>query len=415
MKSRHFRLIIFLGIISIVGIAVLQFYWFRQAYDVRQREFELRVSQALSGIAQEIFEFNGYQKSDAYPVEQLSDNYFVVMINDQIQAGILQDLLLRKFREMSIDLPFYYTVYDCANDNLVYGSRLMDQSINDNIIDFPDWDRDQYYFGVFFPTLKTGLMGAMKGWFVLSAVLLVAMIFFCIALIILFRQRRLSEIQKNFINNMTHELKTPLTSIVLTSEAMLKSGDVKGQTRTYSQIIADEASKLKKQVESVLAIARGQREGFELKKEHVNIQQFFEEYSTRFNQTTRKRISFTFDGIENKLNASIDPFHFEQVIFNLLDNVLKYGVENPHVRIEFSESPRYININWKENGSGIPINMARKIFKPFVRIDNTNIHNQKGFGLGLHHVKNIVKAHGGTISLEKGTHSTYFQIRIPKA
>ncbi len=410
VKSRHFRFLAIIGIISILSIALLQFFWFRQAYSVRKVEFEIEVYQALSQVASEIYIFNGNQVPTNFPVEQLSENYFVVMINDQININLLENLLKREFRSSYINSPYVFTIYDCANDNLLYGSEMQDNNSSTSNLALPKWDKDQYYFGVYFPKVEKSLLGGMQGWILLSVVLLLIIVFFAISLYIVFRQKRLSEIKRDFVNNMTHELKTPLSSIILSSDAVLQKEDLDKESIKYMEIISHEAEKLKRQIENVLEQARGEKDGLSLEKEQIKLKEFLVPILERFNVSSSKKIDFDLSLGEGNSIIEIDRLHMEHVIHNLLDNVIKYGSENPQLEIKVRHFKKQLIISWKDNGKGIPAKYKKRIFSPFFRITQGDIHDKKGFGLGLHYVKNVILAHKGKIRWVTDGESGYFEI-----
>ncbi|QNL22054.1 HAMP domain-containing histidine kinase [Hyphobacterium sp. CCMP332] len=413
MKSRHFRFLVIIGIVSILSIALLQFFWFHQAFNVKKKEFELNVFQALSEVAAEIYVYNGNKVQDNFPVEQLSENYFVVMINDQIDLQLLDDLLERKFQSRYINSPYIYTIYDCENDHLLYGSETQNQDSPVEKLVFPKWDKDQYYFGVFFPSVEKTLVGGLKGWILLSLILLLIIIFFSISLYIVFRQKRLSEIKRDFVNNMTHELKTPLSSIKLSSEAVMNKKTIDAETQKYLEIISHEADKLKRQIENVLEQARGEKDGLSLEKEKVDFKLFLVTILDRFNLSSNKKIDFDLNSLASGTHVNLDKLHMEHVIHNLLDNVIKYGPVFPHLEIGIRTIKKQLIITWKDNGQGIPAKFKKRIFSPFFRISQGDLHDKKGYGLGLHYVKNVILAHKGKIRWVSNENSGYFEIILP--
>lgn len=410
MKSRHFRLLALLGILSILSVAILQFFWFRQAFNTRKKEFELRVFESLREVAEEIFAYNGQTNQDYYPIEQLSENYFVVMINDRIELRLLDELLKREFQERYIHSPYTYTIYDCASDRLVYGRESTSEA---DELALPRWDKDQYYFGVYFPEMKRSLISGMEEWFLLSAILLLVLVFFGFSLFVIFRQKRLAEVQKDFVNNLTHELKTPLSSIKLTSEALIKKPGMDDKSLQYLEIIGHEAQKLQRQIENILEQAKGEKGGFELRREKVEFGKFINAILYRFNLSNSKKVQFETEFDSEQSHILIDPLHMEHVFHNLLDNVAKYGTEKPKLKIKTRKLGNRLIITWKDDGAGIPKKYRKRIFSPFFRIIEKDTDDKKGFGLGLHYVKNVINAHKGKIRWVAQEESGYFEIILP--
>jgi two-component system phosphate regulon sensor histidine kinase PhoR len=410
VKSRHFRFLALLGVLSILAVAVLQFFWFRQAFSTRKKEFELKVFESLHEVAEEIFAYNGQTNEDYYPIEQLSENYFVVMINDRIDLRLLDELLKREFQERYINTPYSYTIYDCANDNLVYGSN--SKSLNKDLV-LPKWNKDQYYFGVYFPKMRRSLFSGMEEWFLLSAVLLLVLVFFGFSLFVIFRQKRLTEVQRDFVNNMTHELKTPLSSIKLTSEALIKKPGMDDKSLQYLEIIGHESQKLQRQIENILQQAKGEKDGLELRKEKIEFGKFIRDILHRFNLSNTKKIEFNMELDDRSIEIRVDPLHMEHVFHNLLDNVAKYGTEKPKLNIKARRLRNQLIITWKDDGSGIPKKYRKRIFSPFFRIIERDTEEKEGFGLGLHYVKNVINAHKGKVRWVAQDESGYFEIILP--
>lgn len=414
MKSRHFRFIIVLGLVSILSIAFLQYFWFKEAFDLQKKEFELKVYSALSEVAEEIFAFNGNVNQESFPVEQLSKNYFVVMINDHIEASLLDGLIKRKFQAKSLNAEYAFTVYDCASDNLIYGSDVVDPKNRATQLKLPKWEKDQYYFGVYFPNIENSLLKGMEELFALTAILLLVLLFFGISLFTLFRQKRLSEIQKDFINNMTHELKTPLSSIRLSTEFIRERKTWETDTDKYLEIISHESEKLQKQIENVLEQAKGEKDKLELQKETIDVKFFIKHIIDQFNLGRQKSIQYKIEEIGEEFKCALDKLHLEQVFYNLLDNIIKYGAEQPLLTIELKIAKNKLLIHWKDNGQGIPGKYKKLIFSPFFRLQKGNTLNTNGFGLGLHYVKKVIEAHKGRIRWISKDENGYFEIILPR-
>lgn len=404
MKRETLRYVLILAIISIVGIISVQVYWFSKAFNIREKQFNQTVNIALRNVAEQILNYNGSTIPQTNPVEQLSSNYFVVMVNDKIDINLLETLLFNEFQKRDLHVEFEYGIYDCANENMVFGNviKMEDDTINTRLqYNLPTWKGNDYYFGVLFPERQNMLLSQMGIWLFSSVVLVLVISFFAYALFIIFKQRKFSETQKQFINNMTHEFRTPISTIQLSSDVLRNPDIVKDAARlnNYAQIIKEESNRLLDQVENVLQAAIIEDKKLKLKKEPHNVHELITEVVKNYNNVLNSHT------IETNLQATrsiilADKIHFSNLIKNLVENAIKYSPESSRVIVNTRDEKKGILIEIIDNGIGIPKEHQKKIFTKFYRVPTGNIHDVKGFGLGLSYVKNISKFHKGHISLE---------------
>lgn len=407
MKTSTIRFIVVLATLSIVGITITQVYWVRRAFDLKEDEFERNVNTALLNVAQQIYSFEDHGPAPTNnPVKQLSTNYFVVMVNSQIDANLLEFMLLTEFDKRKIQADFEYGIYDCASEKMMYGNyvQINDSKTKADISkNLPKWSTQGYYFGVQFPNREAQILNQMGIWSFSSIVLLVVIVFFAYTLFVILKQKRLSEIQKDFINNMTHEFKTPIATIALSTE-VLKSPDIIRQPErllNYTTIIENENKRLKQHVERVLQMAKLDKETIELKKEPVNLHEVVQEVTNGMSTVLQEKqiqLELNLDAADPVISA--DKLHITNVIYNLLDNAIKYSAENPKVWISVKQGEKALVLEVRDNGIGVKEDDQKRIFEKFFRVPTGNVHNVKGFGLGLNYVKQIVEAHRGKITLK---------------
>lgn len=422
MKSSTIRFIVVLATISILGISVTQIYWVKRAFGLKEAEFDRQVNTALFNVASQIFSLNNTPSPANNPVKQISTNYYVVMVNSDIDANLLEFLLRSEFEKRNIQADFEYGIYDCTHEKMVYGNyvKLSDKvSKREQNPNLPKWVNAGYYFGVQFPNREAQILNQMGIWSFSSAVLLIVIVFFGYTLFVILKQKRLSEIQKDFINNMTHEFKTPISTIAVSTEVLKDTNIVQQPDRLlqYATIIENENKRLKQHVERVLQMAKLEKEDVGLKKETVNLHEIIHEVVQSIDLALQEKQG----AIHLKLNApspnlTADKHHLTNVIFNLLDNAIKYCTSKPSITIRTELNGTSISLTVEDNGIGISDENKRRIFQKFYRVPTGNVHDVKGFGLGLHYVKQIVEAHRGriTVTSEPGK-GCAFTILLPTA
>ena len=254
-----------------------------------------------------------------------------------------------------------------------------------------------------FPDASSDTSGSI--WMVLPGLIITVMIVFCavFCLIVIVRQKKLSVIKNDFINNMTHEFKTPIATISLAAQ-MLKDGAVTNTPESVDRvatIIRDESKRLTFQVERVLQTALFTETRMKLKLKNINMNQLIEDLLPKFSLRVEDKggkFSAYLEAEQDEVLA--DEVHITNVISNLVDNAIKYCVKSPEITIYTRNKDKEIVISVIDNGIGIAKKDQKLIFERFYRVSTGNLHDVKGFGLGLSYVKKIVEAHGGRIDVE---------------
>ncbi len=414
---------IILAGLSIAGITFTQVYWVRKAFDIRENQFYRDVDASLRNVANRIFEINKTPSTANNPVTQVSTNYFVVNINGPVDPKMLNFLLETEFEKRNISTDFESGVYDCiykcmANDSdgSTGNTRMVNESALPELASVPT---DGYYFGVQFPRVEVNLISQMGIWLFSSAVNLVVIFFFVYTIFVILKQRRLSEIQRDFINNMTHEFKTPISTIAISAEVLKDPSIVNTPERllNYTTIIQNENNRLRQQVERVLQMARLDKEQIKLKKEVLDVHEIIQEAVKNISiskTTPNSNIELNLDSLDSKVHA--DKLHLTNVFFNLLDNAIKYCKETPRIIISTNVLNDLLHISVRDNGIGISADNHKKVFQKFFRVHTGNVHDVKGFGIGLNYVKLVMDSHKGKINLasELGKGST-FTLILPVA
>ncbi len=394
-------------LLACTGIIVSQVYWLRRAFALQEQTFNLAVNAALRDAAGEIWQSKAIQKPNYSPVEQITPDYFIVQTNVYIEKDVLQHYLVTAFTRQNIITDFQYGLSDCTKldsmNYLGYYHMRGTAELHEKPRAFPKLKRENYYFAVYFPHRRQFLTSQLSIFTIFSLVLLVFIGFFGYLLFIIFKQKRLSEVQKDFVNNMTHEFKTPLSSIQLSAD-VLKNPDIVNQPQrllNYATIISNESAQLNAQVERVLQMAHAERRHLQLKKEEFAWQDLLQQEVDsvlHVNQAKEKHIVLHMP--DAPIYFSGDVLHLKNTIGNLIDNAVKYCEQCPDINITLTSSGSGIRITIADNGIGIDGQHQKMLFRKFYRVPTGNVHNVKGFGLGLNYVRLIAKAHGGAVSCE---------------
>lgn len=345
-------------------------------------------------------------------------------ISERVNFQELNGIIERVLGNNGVTLPFYYSIVDKQGKVIYRCQKDFHQDVvntNNNLYSqklFPLEDSNKAaYLQVIFPTKQNFILNSMN--LVLPSVALISLILiiFIVAIIIIFRQKQLNNMKNDFVNNMTHEFKTPISTISLASQ-MLQDPSV-GKTpetlKHISKVIRDETKRLSLQVEKVMQMAIFERDKSTLKLNEIQINSLITDIIGNFSL----KVTSKGGNISSKLKASndvalIDEVHFTNVIFNLMDNALKYCDKPLLLSIETWNEKDNLLISIEDNGIGIRKEDLKRIFEKFYRVSTGNLHNVKGFGLGLAYVKKIVTEHKGTIKVESEVNiGTKFTITIP--
>ena len=419
MKNRTIRNIAILGSIAIAGVISVQVYWISQALNLQQKQFQESVFISLKRVAERISDYNKMDFPVKNPVKQISSDYYIVNVREAIDANILKLYLNKEFHKSNIQTDYEFAIYDCSSDKMVYGEYVSfnkKQRIN-KLGKLPKYDEFIYYFGINFPKQTSYLIAGNTLWIVFSFLLLITVSFFVYALNIILRQKRLSELQKDFINNMTHEFKTPISTINIASDVLLRDELIKNNNdlSNYAQIIKEQNERLNWQVEKVLQITEIEQGRIKLKNEKIYLNESIRSVvsSVKLNLETKGgRISTNLDAKNDLIEC--DKLHLTNILYNIIDNAIKYSNKNPEIIIETSEMEGFLYLNISDNGIGIAEEHIQNVKNKFFRVPTGKVHNVKGFGLGLYYVSQVCKAHHWHWEIksekEKGT-SVLFKIK----
>lgn len=346
-------------------------------------------------------------------------------IEERIDKDFLEELLYREFKNNGIDMNFEYVVksYKKGEEKIILSSENYKNhrsAEHQTLLFASDLGyQEPNYLKVYFPNGKKHFLKETGIMVFPTAVLVVLIIgIFTYTILIILRQKKLSMVKNDFINNMTHELKTPISTISLASQ-MLRDNSVHSSQSTIervSGVIFDESKRLSMQVEKVLQMAVFNEGRLKLKFKNFDIHAVITTVVQNFEirvQSAQGQITLSKKATSHIIYG--DQVHITNVLFNLLDNAVKYsGDNNPEIEVATENRQNHIVVSIKDNGIGIAKEHQKQIFERFFRVPTGNVHNVKGFGLGLHYVNKIIEAHKGTIKVESAVKKgTKFMIYFP--
>ena len=343
-----------------------------------------------------------------------------IPIHKRVSKEEVSSLLSKKFLEDSIKIDFEFAIYsnDLATKVRSDGFENNKRPIFSVPIFYDENNQSNYKLLVNFPEDKKYILSSILGMILLSIVFtLIIIIAYSSALYQLVKQRKISEIKTDFINNMTHEFKTPIATINLALDAIKnpKIIDDKDKVVRYLNMIKDENKRMHAQVENVLRISKLEKNELNISKEKVDLHDLVEDALTHVELIVEDREGYIKTYLDaEKSTVLANETHFTNVIVNILDNAIKYSPDEPKIEVYTENVGTNILLKIKDHGSGMSKAATKRVFEKFYREHTGNIHNVKGHGLGLAYVKRIVDDHQGHVSVESEKEKgSIFTIKLP--
>lgn len=417
MKLNKLNIVIFIGFLAIIGAIVMQLFLLNQAYLFEKREIEDKIHSSLIKVVSRIYTDNNHDLPHTNQVKKISNDYYIVNVEDVFENVILEHYLKTEFAKVKLDLDFEYAIYNCTTNEMVYGNYIsVNNSSSKKCEDcFEKKEGLIYYFAVRFPGLKQGMLTSLNRYWAYSFIIFIVLIVYVYSVFLLLKQKKYTELQNDFINNMTHEFKTPLSSILIASNYAKKQQEVieNPKLAKYVQIIINQSAKLNEHIENILTVAKSSNNSITLQKTEVNLSKTLDFIEENIVLKHQKKIVFKRIFL-NEYSILADEFHFYNLLFNLIDNAVKYSLKNPLVEIDFIENEKVYNLVISDNGSGIPLKDIPFVFDKFYRVARENNKDIEGFGIGLAYVKKICELHNWKIQLLNTNNGLNAIVTIPK-
>lgn len=417
MYKKSFSLLIILISIALGGIIFMQLYWVQNALELKEEQFSHGIRIGLKSVVNRLLRDSSPEQPSTCTALQsfVTDS---IMFLEVVPKEMLETYLFEEMKELGVMGDITYGIYHSDRKDMVFCSNA---GMEDLITSSPHLvslscliSDDPYFLAIHIPSQKSLILKQMTGWLTLSFLFLAAVVFGFVYIINgWMRQKKLSEMKNDFINNMTHELQTPIATISISSEMLLKPEvrELPGRTEKYARIIQDENKRLQELVEQVMQAAMLDQGNYKLSPESVDIHEILLELQKAFGIKAAQRQGQVKACLEAKNTViQADRIHFTNIIANLIDNALKYSSTAPDITLTTADFKEGVLVSVKDRGIGISHNNLENIFKKLYRVPTGKVHNVKGFGLGLFYVKRLVDLHHGQIWVESepGKGSRFF-------
>jgi two-component system, OmpR family, phosphate regulon sensor histidine kinase PhoR len=423
MNRRNIIFTIIIMTMSLIGLMGIQIYWITNASSVKEATFRSAVNEVVTRI---IYNIERLEKNKAVQINQYERMlnftrhlpYETFITSRQLDSLISLELNLK-----GIDTKFVFGIYKPENETFLlenspkYRRELISNGYANQLFRSDIFSTPEYLL-IYFPNEKQFLLTELWAMILISMSLIIIIVYsFAYTVTTIFRQKKLSEMKNDFVNNMTHEFKTPISTISLACEA-LRDKDIRKKEEffeNYINVIQDESRRLAGMSEKILQTAVLDKGQFKMKRERINLHEIISEVIK--NIMIQVEIK---DGVITKNFAAVTPFimgdrvHLTNLVYNLLDNANKYSPKRPVIKISTENTANGIIMTIEDNGIGISKTEQKKIFDKLYRVPTGNIHDVRGFGLGLSYTKSIVEEHHGKISLESEINKgSKFKVFLP--
>ena len=407
LKFNRLNIIVFIGLVAIVGVISMQLVMLSQVYNFEKKEISEKIHFALQDVVNKIYRDNNSELPNTSPIKKVSEDYYVVNVDDVFEAEILEYYLNNEFQKVKLEMDYEYAIYNCGSDEMVYGeyitasgSKLKNENVQCQNC-FTKREGLVYYFAVRFPNLRHSYVTSLQQYWIYTGVLFLVLVIYVYSVLLLLKQKKYTELQTDFINNMTHEFKTPLSSILIASNYAVKQEAIEQNPKLnkYLKIIIEQSNKLNQHIERILNVARADGNLIGLEKKEFDLVETLELVKEN---ASLKYSHAVLDLQSDKeiCHVTADQFHIYNVLYNIIENAIKYGTDVPQVAIALKETQKGLRLTFADNGPGIPPAHLEYVFDRFYRVPRENKKEVEGFGIGLFYVKKICELHGWKIGIK---------------
>ena len=407
MKLSRFNIVIIIGFLAIVGVIIMQLFLINNAHKLAKKDTEDKIFFALQDVLEKLYKDNLTGLLVSNQVEKVSGNYFTVNVNYEFENTILEHYLISEFEKNNLDVDFEYAVYNCSSDKMAFSNHINSNGKKEPIKCpncFTKNPKYTYYFAIRFPDIEQNYFKNLNQYLIFTTVLFLVLIIYVYSVVLMLKQKKYTELQKDFINNMSHEFKTPLASILIASNYVKEQNEIKenSKLKKYNQIIINQTNKLNEHIEKILYVAKTESKQMLIDKTKFELRPVLDLVKDNILLKYEKEIDINIITIKPHI-LKADEFHVYNIVFNLVDNAIKYGGLLPKIEIVVAEINHQLSIQIKDNGCGIPPKDLPFVFDKFYRVSRQDIKNIEGFGIGLSYVKKICDLHRWKITIANNT------------
>lgn len=408
---------------ALVGLMVIQIYWIRNASVVKEANFRRSVNEAMTKVVLKVERLEKKKALTVYQYETMLNFNRHLPYTEFITKNALDSLISLELNIRGVDTRFEFGIYKPeGNEFLIEKTSNYRKELIDKGYAYILFQTDIYtspeYICIYFPHEKQFLLTELWGMLLISIILIVVIVYsFSYTVTTIFRQKRLSEMKNDFINNMTHEFKTPISTISLACEA-LRDADMRRSeemAESYVSMIREENKRLAGMAEKILQTAVIDKGQLTMRREKIDVHEIIVDVI----KNLRIQVEIKDGEFVRKFSAANpviegDRVHVTNLLYNLLDNANKYSPRRPLIRVSTENTANGLNITIEDNGIGISKAEQKKIFDKLYRVPTGNIHDVRGFGLGLSYVKAIIEEHNGKISIDSEVgRGSKFKVFLP--
>ncbi len=403
MKLSRFNIVIVIGFLAIVGVIIMQLFIISNARNLAKKETEDKIFFALQDVLEKLYKDNQTGLLVSNQVERISENYFTVNVNYEFENTILEHYLISEFQKKNLDLDFEYAIYNCSSDQMAFSNHINSNGTKEPIkcpTCFTKQPEYTYYFAIRFPDIEKNYFKNLSQYWIFTSVLFLVLIIYVYSVLLMLKQKKYTELQKDFINNMSHEFKTPLASILIASNYVKQQNEIKENPKLskYNQIIVNQTNKLNEHIEKILYVAKTESKQMLIDKSKFELKPVLDLVKDNIKLKYDKKIDININ-VDKAYTINADEFHIYNIVFNLVDNSVKYCESNPKIEVNVHEKNKQLLIEIKDNGCGIPPKDLPFVFDKFFRVSRKDITNIEGFGIGLSYVKKICELHKWKIAI----------------
>lgn len=422
MRSTTLKWILLSITVIIALIIVAQLYWLKRVYTLEEQQFNSGVVKSIRGL----FEDVKIADNPAFQVKQVVEvidlNTYLVKLDSIPQKDSLYTHLSNEFEDFDVWTDCAVGVYNGKKSTFTYQFYLSTAASRYPEGSYPSLvpvKKEYDYLLLNFPHRNKYIIHEMLFWIITALLLLLVLIGLSVSLIYLYKQKFLNELQKDFVNNFTHEFKTPLAVMKIASDVLIQPAITSQPARLlkYGSVIKEQTEHLQNQVERLLKTASGDNKHIIVYKKPCNLNEMVQNAIDQLEPLIdNKNANINFSPADNDPIINADKVHLQLVVINLIENSIKYSNGNPYIAIAVQSEENYTySISIKDKGIGIEEKNFKFLFKKFYRVPTGNVHQVNGFGLGLNFVKKIIDAHDGKIIIKSvpGV-GTEFKILLPE-